>query len=208
MNTDHLAPFYQVLETLAFGPLLQRCRLAHLDQIPAPQHILLAGEGHGRSLRACTERFPDSRITVVDSSTRMLETARKIHPPDHIDFIHANLLDWQAPAARHDLIVTHFFLDCLTASQLPRIIDSLARSATDDAHWLVADFAIPPSGPARLAARTLLRTLYLFFKLTTRLQANTLVPPDPHLRTNGFSLHSRQPHAAGILKAELWRRRA
>ncbi|MGD7652336.1 MAG: class I SAM-dependent methyltransferase [Verrucomicrobiales bacterium] len=206
MNTDHLAPFYQVLETLAFGPLLQRCRLAHLDQIPAPQHILLAGEGHGRSLRACAKRFPDARITVIDSSARMLEIARRKSPAEHITFLHTDLLAWQAPARHFDLIVTHFILDCLDESELPEVIETLARSAAPDAHWLIADFEIPESGPAKLAARTLLKTLYLFFKLTTRLRAGSLVPPDPHLRTNGFTLKSRQTHAANILKAELWQR--
>ena len=52
MTFDRLAPFYRVMKFFTAGGKLQRCRTAFLGEIPVPRRVLLAGEGHGRSLPA------------------------------------------------------------------------------------------------------------------------------------------------------------
>ena len=72
MSFDRLARIYGVLEAITAGGKMQKCRVAFLDDIPAPRKVLLAGEGHGRLLWECVRRYPESRIVVVDSSAGML----------------------------------------------------------------------------------------------------------------------------------------
>ena len=206
MSFDTLAPFYRLMEALAAGEKLQRCRTRYLDEIPAPQRILLAGEGHGRFLPECAKRFPDARITVVDSSSRMLQiSAGKVDSP-LVEFVHADLLTWDHCDRRFDLIVANFFLDCFPPNELEKAVSQLGALATPAAHFLLADFEITPAGPSKWRSQFIVSLLYRFFRLVTGLQARALVPPDDDLKLAGFSLHRRTTHDWGLLKSEWWTR--
>lgn len=206
MSFDRLAPFYRALEICTAGGKLQRCRTALLDEVPEPRRILLAGEGHGRSLEAISRRFPKAEIVAVDSSARMLEIAARQAGPGRVTFIHADLLEWNGPAGTFDLIVTHFFLDCFPERDLAVIVARLGRLATPAADWLLADFQVAPGRAARLRSRAILALLYGFFRITCRLPARSLIPPDGDLEKAGFTRHRRVTHDWGLLKSEWWRR--
>lgn len=206
MSFDRLAPFYQAMEWVSAGGKLQRCRLVLLDEIPAPRRILLAGEGHGSFLPECVRRFPLAEMVVVDSSERMLEIARSKSQAPRVEFVHADLLEWEPSDAGFDLIVTNFFLDCFPADSLAVLIGRLGRLAAPQAHWLSADFELAPSRLARLRSRVILGLLYRFFRITCGLDARSLVSPDADLEKAGFSLHRRTTHDWGLLKSEWWRR--
>jgi ubiquinone/menaquinone biosynthesis C-methylase UbiE len=204
MSFDHIAPFYRVMEFLSAGGKLQRCRVAFLDVIPAPQTILLAGEGHGRFLPECVRKFPEAQITVIDASERMLEISRSRITAKNVTFLHADLLTWQAPAGGYDLIVTHFFLDCFTPEELPLVIRKLARAGTANASWLIADFQIAHSGLARWRSRMILKLLYRFFSVVSRLRAQELIAPDALLGDAGYRLKERKVFEWGLLKSDWW----
>lgn len=206
MSFDRLAPFYQAMEWVSVGGKLQHCRLAFLDEIPAPRKVLLAGEGHGRFLPECVRRFPSADIVVVDSSARMLEIAKSKSQTSRVEFVHADLLKWTPSDAGFDLIVTNFFLDCFPADQLAAVVGRLGKLASPDANWLLADFEIAPSRLARLRSRVILGLLYRFFRLTCGLHAESLVSPNVDLENAGFSLNRRLTSDWGLLKSEWWRR--
>lgn len=207
MGFDRLAPFYSAMEMLAAGGKLQRCRTAFLAEIPAPRSILIAGEGHGRFLPECARRFPDARITVIDSSRKMLEIAKRKCPSKRVEFVQADFLNLLAPTARHDLIVTHFFLDCFPSPELAEVVAKLGKMATPEAHWLLADFEIAQAGAARWLSRIILRLLYGFFRVVTGIHADHLVPPEPMMEQAGFTRHQRRTYDHGLLKSEWWLRK-
>jgi len=211
MSFDRLAPWYRWMENLLAGGKLHCGRTAFLDQIPPPERILLPGEGHGRTLIECCRRFPTAQITCVDASAGMIAQARRQLARHHlsdarVQFIHANLLFWSPPAQTYDLIITNYFLDCFCPDQLARLIPRLAANATPEASWLLADFQIPPAGLARLRSRLILWSLYVFFRLTTRLPAHQLTPPDTVLLAAGFTRHQRVETEWGLLHSDWWRR--
>lgn len=206
MGFDRLAPFYRSMELLAAGGKMQRCRIRFLGDIPPPRAILIVGEGHGRFLPECLRHFPQARITVVDSSRRMLEIARRRTSSDHVEFIHADILDLVGPSARYDLIVTHFFLDCFPADQLAIVVAKLGKMAAPAADWLLADFEIAPTGAARWRSRAIVATLYCFFRSATGISAKHLVPPEADLESAGFTRHRRETSDWGLLKSEWWTR--
>jgi ubiquinone/menaquinone biosynthesis C-methylase UbiE len=211
MSFDTLAPHYRWMEFLLAGEKLHRCRTAFLDDLPAARNILLLGEGHGRGLVECRRRFPNSQITCVDASARMLDQARRNltrHKltADHVEFIHADILHWSPTAASNDLIVTNFFLDCFRAEQVEQIVSRLATAATPEANWLLADFQVPRAGWKRLRSRLIIGSLYTFFRVMTRLPAQKLTPPDPFLERAGFTLHRRAESEWGLLHSDWWRR--
>ncbi|HEU5396033.1 MAG TPA: class I SAM-dependent methyltransferase [Verrucomicrobiae bacterium] len=209
MSFDRLAPYYRWLELVTAGKKLHRCRTAFLAEIPAPTNILLAGEGHGRSLAEYRRRFPRAQITCLDASPAILAQARRQLerlrlPSADIRFIQADALNWRPEGGPFDLIVTNFFLDCFRRDQLESLIPRLAAAGTPGAHWLVADFQVAPAGWKRLRSRLILWSLYRFFRLVTRLPADRLTPPAPLLERAGFILHRRLSFEGNLLHGDWW----
>src|SRR6476620_7277170 len=98
MSFDTLAPHYRWMERVLAGEKLQRCRTEFLPKITAPKRALLVGEGTGRFLSAFVGRFPQSKITCLDASKKMLtESKRSITSATAVEFIHADIFDWQIP---------------------------------------------------------------------------------------------------------------
>lgn len=211
MSFDTLAPVYRWMEMVLAGNKLQYCRTAFLKEIPMPQHILILGEGHGRSLVECRCQFPSARIACVDSSQGMLAQAREnlaCHglTEDSVEFVHADVLSWTPSQGKYDLIITHFFLDCFRPDQLEVLVPLLASAGTPDAQWLVADFQVAPSGWRRVRSRIILWMLYRFFRVTTHLPADQLAPPDSFMEAAGFHLHRHFETEWSLLKSEWWQR--
>ena len=207
MSFDTLAPHYRWMERALAGEKLQRCRTEFLPNIREPKRALLVGEGNGRFLTALLSRFPQTEVTCLDASEKMLSAAKRaIKGHSSVKFIHADIFDWKFPEGNFDLIVTNFFLDCFTADQLQTVINKLANSAAVEATWLLSDFCEPPTGWKKWRARWILASMYLFFRLATKLPAANLTQPDPFLSAAGFQLIDRKFYDWGLLHADLWKR--
>jgi hypothetical protein len=225
MSFDILAPIYRLMERMLAGKKLHRCRCAFVDRVPAPQNILILGEGPGRFLVECVRRFPQASITCVEESAKMIAEARSNlarHQlsADRVTFIQSDAMPWleqqrqrrqqqrphEARPNEFELIVTHFFLDCFRADQLETLVPAIASVATKDAHWLLADFQQASRGWRRWRSRCILTIMYTFFRAVTRLPAASLTPPDPYLQRAGFSLRERQEYEWGLLKSDWWMR--
>ncbi|MEN3368156.1 MAG: hypothetical protein V7609_299 [Verrucomicrobiota bacterium] len=212
MSFDSVAPWYRTLETIAFGGVLQRCRISCLDKLQNPRRALIVGEGNGRFLCELLRTHPDIEVECVDASERMLSLARQRigrELPDRADrvrFLHHDITSWSAPERRYDLVVTHFVLDCFPESQLAGIVRKLSRAATDDAGWLLADFCVPNKRIARWRAHLWLSVMYGFFQLVAGIQASELTDPTPFIQAGRFTLARQHLFRRGMLKSELWRR--
>lgn len=211
MSFDLLAPHYRWMEALCAAGQLQRCRTALLGAIPAPRQVLIYGEGNGRFLVELCRCFPAAHVTVVEASAVMIDLAharlqRAGLAGAQVEFIHADALTWQPPAAAFDLIVTCFFLDCFREDQLQHLVPVIASATTADAHWLHADFQIPPTGLRRLCSRVIVGILYAFFRCVTRLPAHELVNVAPCLSAAGFTKWQRREFLLGLLFSDCWKR--
>jgi SAM-dependent methyltransferase len=206
---DRIAPHYGWMERVLAGRKLQLCRGAFLQAIPSPRRALVAGQGHGAFVAELLRAHPQVRCTCVDSSSGMLQAARARLRQEGLDegraeFIQADLLDWAAPEAEFDLIVTHFFLDCFRPEQLERLMPKLSGAASPKACWLLADFREPASGLARWRARAIIEVMYLFFRWATSLPASELTSPDALMARHGFVLGQRRTFDWGLLHSDLW----
>jgi ubiquinone/menaquinone biosynthesis C-methylase UbiE len=214
VNFDAIAPAYRTLETISFGGVLQRARVACLGEIRTSQRALIVGEGNGRFLGELLRVHPNVEVDCVDASQRMLELARqrieRRSPADaiRVRFLHQDITSWSPPEASYDLIVTHFFLDCFSEDRIADVVNKLSGAATADATWLIADFRMPVGGFARIRARLWLAVMYRFFRITAGIEATALVDPSPFLRKAGFALAPQHLFRSGMVKSELWRRPA
>jgi hypothetical protein len=109
----------------------------------------------------------------------------------------------KAPEDVYDLVVTHFFLDCLTQPDLNTLIERTTKHLGPGALWLISDFRIPP-GPMHLPATLIVRTLYLAFGLLTGLRTTRLPDHATPLTKAGLTQIAEHHDLAGLLTTELW----
>jgi hypothetical protein len=105
-----------------------------------------------------------------------------------------------------DLIVTHFFLDCLSQPEVDTLTARLASQFRPGALWLVSDFALPANSLLRPFARLYIASLYAAFRMLTGLRVRHLADPQSSLRSNGLRCIARRTLLGGLLYTELWRR--
>jgi len=117
---------------------------------------------------------------------------------------HADVRKWQPDNPPYDLIVSHFFLDCLTTAEVQLLAANLARTVSPGSQWIVSEFAIPTNGFGRLVARPAVWALYRAFGWLTGLEVRSLPDHSLALRQAGFILQKRKQCLGGLLISELW----
>ncbi len=104
--------------TLASHDLVARVTLA------APRRIIDLGCGPGNSTAVVRGRWPEAKITGLDSSPAMLEKARTLHPG--LDWQLADLATWQ-PEEPYDLVFSNATLQWVPehAALIPRLFGAV-----------------------------------------------------------------------------------
>lgn len=205
-NFDRLARVYRWMELVTFGPSLRRCRFRFLDQLGGCRAALVLGDGDGRFTARLLAANPTIRVDAVDASQAMLDALLR-HAGLHRDRVRTHAADargWSPGNGTYDLIVTHFFLDCLTTEEVAALAARLRTCATDQTRWLVSEFAVPQRGFGRIIARPIVAGLYWAFGLLTGLEVRRLPAHRTALLKEGFSLHREHCSAAGLLVSEMW----
>ncbi len=206
-NFDHLAAPYRWMEYFTFGPLLMRTRLAFLEELKNSRRALVLGDGDGRFTRALLSANPALHVDAVDCSPSMLRAlASRAAPFSRRLRTHcADLRHWQPEAQGYDLVITHFFLDCLNGDELAALVARILPALAPHARWVVSEFSIPPR-PRMLAglARLLVAALYFAFRILTGLGVRQLPDHSSAFQRAGFTRLGRINFLAGVLIAELW----
>jgi hypothetical protein len=205
-NFNALARAYRWMEAFTFGPLLNRCRNQFLDAMRFSRTALSYGDGDGRFTARLLQENVAVLIDACDLSRAMLlQLMRRVGIYSgrvRIHQVDARL--WDPPSAPYDLIVTHFFLDCLSTKEVASLAQRLRTRVTPTARWVVSDFATPNTVFGWLIARPVVTALYIAFSLLTGLGRLTL--PDHHkaLTGAGFRLDQQRTRLCGMLVCELW----
>lgn len=205
-NFDRLARIYRWMEFASFGPYLWRCRTAFLSSLGQARNALVLGDGDGRFTALLLRTNPEVRIDAVDASPAMLKAllhragcnAFRVQPRC------ADARGFHPPGSDYDLIVTHFFLDCLATAEIQSLAANIRGAAAPQALWLVSEFATPSGWFGTIVAKPVVSLLYFAFGLLTGLSLRNL--PDHHsaLHTSGFVLIKQHRWLAGLLVSELW----
>lgn len=206
-NFDAIAPHYRWLEVVTFGPLLQWCRTAFLQQLRDCRRALVLGDGNGRFLAELLAVNPHIEIDAVDVSPAMTALARRrIGCPARVRFHVADARVFSFRIAHYDLVVTNFFLDCFGAADLAVLVGRFATALAPGGRWVIGDFRVPQSTHWQPVARLALATMYAAFGVATRLAARRLTDPSPLLRAAGLEQGEEQTRLNGFLTAQVWRK--
>jgi ubiquinone/menaquinone biosynthesis C-methylase UbiE len=205
-NFDHLARVYRWLEWFTFGPILWRCRCTFLASMLDKRRALLIGDGDGRFTARLLESNSHVTIETLDASEAMLSQLLR-NARENAGRVHARVADARVPvsfAHRFDLIVTHFFLDCLTTAEIESLASDLREKLAPGARWVISEFAVPESLYGRLFARPFISGLYLAFEILTGLKVRRLPLHRDALQRAGFVLVEQRKRLKGLLVSELW----
>ena len=207
-NFNRLARAYRWMEYLSFGPLLQRCRCHFLPRLAAAElrTALVLGDGDGRFTARLLAASPGIHVDAVDASTAMLRQLESRTLGLSVTTHCADARLWHPDRTGYDLVATHFFLDCLTTTEVASLVQRLTPATAENAHWLVSEFAQPTTAFGRLVAAPLVALLYKAFRGLTGLEPQTLPQHRLALSQAGWRLEADRPRLFGMLVSELWRR--
>lgn len=205
-----LAPVYDLLAGVAFGGSLRRAQRAALAAGlaglgPRPR-ILVLGGGTGWVLGPLWQQCPTAQVLYVEVAASMVAAtqsrlARTPPPPSaHLEVRHGSEADLQ-PGEQFDAIITFFVLDSFLPHALPVALGRLQAARAPHAPWLVVDFR-----PSRTGwRRTLLQVMYLFFRVTVRLQARFMPPWPAGLAALGLRVTWERRFFGKAVTAQVWR---
>jgi len=205
-NFDGLARIYRWMELASFGPALWRCRCHFLGELQSCRKALVLGDGDGRFTARLLQVNPEIRVDAVDASEAMLRAlmGRAGRHRERVRTFCADVRTWEPAGQDYDLIVSHFFLDCLTTEEVARLARRLRSCILPGAKWLTSDFAVPENRFGKIVARPMVRGLYFAFRGLTGLRVRRLPDYDNALHNEGFSRKSRYDLLGGLLVTELW----
>lgn len=201
---DRIAPIYRWMEWLTFGPFLQRCRCSFLPNLGSRSHGLILGDGDGRFIARLLESNPTIRIDAVDASQGMLRQLAGRANSHRVRTHVADVRTFKPPHPHYDLIATHFFLDCLSTTEVRELASRLTDYSGPETLWLVSDFALPQNSFRRIIARALISALYLAFGLLTNLRTHELPNHRQALADAGWKCLQCHQYLGGLLVSELW----
>lgn len=170
------------------------------------RRALILGDGDGRFTARLLKENSEIRIDAVDASPAMLAALKRRagKGADRVRCIVADARTWTpSPGASYDLVLTHFFLDCLTTEEVAELAARVTPVVTRQGAWIVSEFAVP-SHRGRLPARFVVGFLYRAFGWMTGLRIRRLPDHTRALRSPGFSLLQRRTWLLGLLVSEYW----
>jgi ubiquinone/menaquinone biosynthesis C-methylase UbiE len=213
-NFDSIARFYRWMEYLSFGPMLERCRFRFLTDCAHAQHALVLGDGDGRFTARLLAANRNIEVDAVDASAAMLAQLRRrvaytgADAEGRLRIVQADLRHFTPDCSGYDLVVSHFFLDCLTDAELREMTERIVPHLAPGATWLVSEFAIPKDGWRRVAARSIVHFLYFAFDKMTHLRVQELPDYEQIFLQNGFHRSKQAWLLGGLLVAEMWKQGA
>ena len=214
-NFDRLASLYRWMELASFGPWLWWCRCAFVSELHGRRCALIFGDGDGRFTARLLQVNESIRVDAIDASPAMLRSllhkagsARervktqtvdaRIWRPEEADLRPRN-------GAGYDLVVSHFFLDCLTTEEVRSLAGRVRSVVAPGAEWIVSEFAIPPGRLGRWIAKPLVAMLYSAFGWLTGLKVRRLPDHGSALKAAGFRLWKRRTWLCGLLVSDMWK---
>jgi ubiquinone/menaquinone biosynthesis C-methylase UbiE len=151
------------------------------------------------------ERNAGVRVDAVDLSGEMLRfLKRRCHRfAARLTTCRADARQFE-PASGADLVVTHFFLDCLEQQEVAALVRRVADGLVPGATWVVSEFSVPAGG-LRIPAWLLVRGLYLAFRALTGLRVTRLPNYARELQDRGFGLVAEKRFLGGLLVSQVWK---
>ena len=180
MNPDFniVARPYDFISRLVFGNSLVEAQVSSLHVIRPDSHILIVGGGTGWILEEITKIHSSGlKISYVENSSAMIDLSKKRNwQQNTVAFFHQPIQDFHIDKP-FDVIITPFFFDLFKQDEIGLMFSGLDKKLNKDGLWLYTDF-IPEKYQIHVWQKILLKTMYFFFGITSKVEARELIDMD------------------------------
>jgi len=173
--------FYDQLAILVFGRKLEKAKCTYLNQIPHGAKVLVVGGGTGKIIDYLVQLNKQVSIDFVEPSSRMLLKAKKrMSIETKVNFYNCCIQDFGKIG--YDTVITNFFFDQFTASHAQQILLHLKSKFNNNGLILFSDFV----NSNHYWKKIINHIMYVFFRLTTNIEAAGFPPYDQVFLAAGF----------------------
>jgi ubiquinone/menaquinone biosynthesis C-methylase UbiE len=205
-NYDNIAGIYDLVSRLIFGKNIVKAQVCLLKNVPPGSHILIVGGGTGWIIDRLADEYPQGlKIDYVESSAQMVVLSQKRnHKSNTVNFIHLPIEDFTIDK-QYDVIITPFIFDNFKIDKLELVFSKLDSMLKANGLWLYADFVYDKfHGP--LWQKLLLKTMYLFFRITCGIETQELVIMDKYFALS-YKIEFDKFHYFKFIRSVVYRKK-
>ena len=206
-NYDKIAKVYDFISRIIFQNALVDAQVWLLKYVPANSRILIVGGGTGWILEKFAAVHSNGlTIDYVESSAQMIALSQKRNYQENkINFINQAVENYSTNE-KYDIILTPFLFDNFTATKIQIIFTQLDGLLKPGATWLYADFVYDKE-KGRLWQKALLKLMYFFFRITSKIETQELVSMDTFFNAAGYNKMDATAHFFNFIKSIVYRKR-
>ena len=167
---NRIAFIYDFLAKLVYGHHIVDAQEYFLNKIRDYSKILIMGGGSGWLLAALLKKKPNCEVWYIEASGKMIALSKiKVDKKHKVHFVHGT--EENIPSSiQYDVVIANFYLDLFADRQLTHVISKIRASLKGESLWVVTDFI----DGNRWWQKALLKTMYLFFRITCSLESHDL----------------------------------
>jgi ubiquinone/menaquinone biosynthesis C-methylase UbiE len=195
-----IASFYDTISRIVYQNAIIKAQVFLIQLIKGKNKVLIVGGGTGWILEEISKlNRPDISVVYVEKSSAMIALAKKRNYKNvKVDFIEKGIEEYIS-ATQFDIIITPFLFDNFLKEKIDIVFEKLDRLITQNGIWLYADF-VNDKTKIKLWQQFLLKTMYLFFKATTKIETQELINMRPYFE-HDYTLISQQYFYNGFIQA-------
>lgn len=178
-NYNIIAGMYDFLSRMVFQKSIVNAQTFLLYHIPAKSKVLIVGGGTGWVLESLAKIHETGiEITYVEKSEKMIALSKQKNIKNNtVEFINTGIEEFSTEK-KFDVILTAFFFDNFLPEKIETVFLKLDQLLTAHGLWLYADFTNNKN--SKWWQKFLLKTMYLFFKITCNIETQKLTDMSPY----------------------------
>ncbi|WAC12174.1 class I SAM-dependent methyltransferase [Dyadobacter pollutisoli] len=205
-NYDQIAGSYDMLSRLVFRKSIVHSQQVLLPFLNVPSRLLIVGGGTGWILEELAKIHASGfTVTYVEISCKMIDLAKKRDfKQNQVSFIHTAIEDFESNE-QFDAVMTPFLFDNFGSERAARVFTILDRQLVEDGMWLFTDFHIDKKINGTWQ-KILLKSMYLFFKILSHVEASRLPEMEPLFNDGGYAVMHKSYHFRGFIQSVVYRK--
>lgn len=208
MTNDYnrIAGFYDTLSRVVYQRSIINAQGFLIQLINNRDKILLAGGGTGWILEEISKlQRQNISVVYVEKSSAMIKLAQKRKFENiTVEFIEAAIEEYNT-TEKFDVVFTAFLFDNFLQDKIDIIFLKLDTYLKQKGFWLYADFINNKSNKKNWQ-QVLLKTMYLFFRLSAKIETQELVDMQPYFENN-YSMITQQFYYNKFIQAIAYKKR-
>ena len=204
-NYNAIANMYDFLSRLVFGKSIMNAQVFLLRHVPENSRVLIVGGGTGWVLEELSKIYERGiEITYVEKSEKMIALSKQKKIKNNtVEFINKGIEEFSTEK-KFDIVFTAFLFDNFLPEKIESVFSKLNQFVKRNGLWLYADFTNNKTS-SKWWQKFLLRTMYLFFKITCNIETQKLIDMSPYF-SEGYNKTAEERFYSNFIKAVVYKK--